>query len=644
MHDHDDTAPLSGVVPQPRPVDGGGASDPGGAGAPLLRLTDADFADGLGAMTGGDRPNPREVSNAVFRQEAEIPEPNGFSDLLWAWGQYLDHDLSLSEAKPGGEPANIPIPAGDDPFDPEATGEQAIRFLRVTPIEDSGEDGPRAYENDITAYLDASQVYGSTPEQRAAIRVEGGKVLLDEEGLLVFNPDGTTIAGDVRAGDNSALAGLHTIFAREHNRIVDELRAADPTLGDDAVFEAARMRVEAIQQAITYNEWLPRLVGPDAIPDYDGYDPEVSPQVSVEFSTGVFRLGHTLLSQSLERFDEAGNDVGTVALRDAFFTSPAQKVDAQVIEEVRSFLLGPLVGPAGGPGFDLVALNIQRGRDLALPSYNELRAGLGLERAETFSDITADADRAGRLEAVYGDVDRVDAWVGGISEDPAGDSLVGELFTAVIVDQFTRVRAADPYWSETRGLDPALVEELWSTTLSDVILRNTDVAHLQEHAFDAYARRGGGADDDRMGGTWDSDLLLGFAGDDRLKGRGGDDHLEGGAGDDRLRGGRGDDALYGGDGDDRLRGGRGDDALHGGDGDDRMTGGRGADLFVFSARADGRQIVTDFEAEDAFRFEDLRAGEEVAWSLDRNCDPMASVGDLVVIFQNADHGAFDGLV
>ena len=80
---------------------------------------------------------------------------------------------------------------------------------------------------------------------------------------------------------------------------------------------------------------------------------------------------------------------------------------ARAIEDVRSFLFGP----PGAGGFDLAALNIQRGRDMGVASYNNLREAMGLKRAEAFSDITSDADLAARLKALYGDTDLVDAWV-----------------------------------------------------------------------------------------------------------------------------------------------------------------------------------------------------------------------------------------
>ena len=577
------------VIPEARPIDGTGSveanPDWGATGQELVRLAEAGFADGIGEMV-DDRPNPREISNAVSQQTGEDPSSFGLSDMFWAWGQFIDHDLDLTDAT-AGETANIEVPAGDPQFDPDGSGDAVIPFTRIDYVEGTGEGTPREYENEITAFLDASMVYGSDAET-AALRGDGGTLLLDEQGLLPRDEDGGVLAGDVRAGENVALTSLQTLFAREHNRIVEELAKTDPSLSDDQLYEAARARVAAEIQAITFNEFLPLLVGEDAIAAYDGYDPSVNPGISVEFSTAAFRFGHSLLSGEIERINEDGSTIaaGDLALRDAFFSpdeiaenggidpilrglaeGTASELDTQIIEDVRSFLFG---APGSG-GLDLASLNIQRGRDLGVASYNDLREAMGLERAENFTDITQDADLAAELEALYGDVDQVDAWIGGLAEPPHGDGVVGELFSAVIVDQFMRTRDGDPYWSEASSLPQAEIDELWSTTLADVIERNTDVDAIQDNVFQSYDRIAGTDDADGITGGESRDLLLGLSGDDTLDGLGGDDQLEGGAGNDVLIAGAGNDVVKGGAGRDVVSGGLGDDLIEGGKGKDVLV-------------------------------------------------------------------------
>ena len=620
--------PGQGVfIGESRPADGSGSNeqyeDWGASGQVLLRLADANYADGLGEMLGDDLPNAREVSNAVARQEGDDPSSFGISDIFWAWGQFIDHDLDLTEAGTT-EYAPIEVPAGDPDFDPDGNGDATIHFFRVDPADGSGETTPRAYYNEITAFIDASMVYGSDEETAAALRGEGGLLLLDDDGFLIETEDGL-LAGDVRAGENVALTSLHTLFAREHNWWVEKLAERDPSLSDDELYQAARLRVEAEIQAITYTEYLPILLGAEAITAYEGYNSEVNPGISVEFSTAAYRFGHSLLSSEILRLEENGEAIsaGALALRDAFFASDviatnggvaaifrglaagdAQELDNQVVEDVRSFLFGD----PGDGGLDLAALNIQRGRDLGVASYNDLREALGLERAESFDEVTSDSELAETLEDLYGDVDLLDAWIGGLAEDAHGDSMLGELFYTVILDQFLRLRDGDPYWSENSGLSERELEKLWSTTLADIVERNGDVDAIQDAIFYAYDRIGGTEGDDALSGDDDRDLLLGLEGEDSLFGGGGDDQLEGGQGRDHIDGGAGDDLL---------KGGGGADVLIGGSGDDTLSGGGGADRFVYRLSEDsGSDVVLDFDGGDVLVLTDLLEDYDTVLELD----------------------------
>ncbi len=554
-----------------RTADGTGTNednpDWGAVGQTLLRLSDANYEDGIGEMVSG-LPNAREISNALAQQTEDEPNSFGLSDMFWVWGQFLDHDITLTGSE-GFEFSPILVPAGDSQFDPAGTGEAIIPFTRTEIVDGTGEASPREYSNEITAFIDASMVYGSDEETAASLRDEGGKLLLDEDGLLVSTDDGGVLAGDIRAAENVALTSMHTVFAREHNFWVDWLSQQNPGLNDDELFEAARVAVEAEIQAITFNEFLPLLLGDDVITDYEGYDPSVDPGISVEFATAAFRFGHSLLSSSIQRLNGRGDtiDAGDLSLSEAFFNpdeiaenggvdpllrgladGTAQELDTHVVEDVRSFLFGE----PGSGGLDLAALNIERGRDLGVSSYNDLREAVGLSRAESFADITSDAELAAELESVYGDVDLVDAWIGGLAEDAHGDGVIGELFGTIILDQFLRLRDGDAHWSEGLDIPQAQIDALWSTSLADIIERNTEIRSIQDDVMLSY---------DRIGGTGRADELAGGGGRDLLLGRGGNDGLDGAGGDDQLEGHGGNDSLTGGAGDDQLAGGRGGDTF-----------------------------------------------------------------------------------
>jgi Ca2+-binding RTX toxin-like protein len=83
--------------------------------------------------------------------------------------------------------------------------------------------------------------------------------------------------------------------------------------------------------------------------------------------------------------------------------------------------------------------------------------------------------------------------------------------------------------------------------------------------------------------------------------------LSGGAGSDDIKGGRGNDVLNGGNGRDTMNGGEGNDRMAGGAGSDTLTGARGNDTFIFNARTEGGDTITDFSSaaygnDDSFAF------------------------------------------
>jgi hypothetical protein len=482
----------------------------------LLRTTTVEYADGISDPAGADRPSAREVSNAVAAQTESITNDRFLTDLVWLWGQFIDHDIDLTGGADPAEPLPIEAPAGDIYFDPDGSGDDVIDFNRSAydPTTGDSTEDPRQQINQITAFLDGSAVYGSDEARAAELRTfDGGKLKVTESengDLLPFNEAGLPnanpgypdeqlfLAGDVRANENAALTAMHTLWVREHNRLADEIAADDPTLSDEAIYQRARTLVVAQIQAITFNEFLPALLGESAIGDYEGYDPSVNPGIANVFSTAAYRLGHSLLSPELLRLnnDGAAADEGNLALQLAFFAPQeisangiesllrgaaaqrAQELDTQVIDDVRNFLFGQ----PGSGGFDLASLNIQRGRDHGLADYNQTRVDLGLAPVASFAEITSDAELAAQLESLYGSVDEIDVWVGGLAEDHLPGSSVGELFSTIIIDQFERIRDGDRLWFENI-LSGRVLAEVESTTLADVIARNTDITGLQNNVF-----------------------------------------------------------------------------------------------------------------------------------------------------------------
>jgi peroxidase len=70
------------------------------------------------------------------------------------------------------------------------------------------------------------------------------------------------LAGDVRVNVQVGLTAMHTIWVREHNRIATALRDLNPHITGDDIFHEARKIVGAEMQVITYEQWLPKILGP----------------------------------------------------------------------------------------------------------------------------------------------------------------------------------------------------------------------------------------------------------------------------------------------------------------------------------------------------------------------------------------------
>jgi peroxidase len=475
--------------------------DGGAAGHPLTDLGMAPAPDPTA------RPPARVISNAVSAQPLRACDPWGRSELVWAWGQFLDHELDL--VPDGGEVRLIPIPDDDPQIEFRGTSMMFRRSLR---------DADGRLVNRHSSYVDASNVYGVDDARLDVLRGDGGRMATipsgpDGEEMLPKHPGGDEIenadqhaadrsrfflAGDVRANEHGVLTSLHTVFVREHNHWVERYRAADPTLGPDELFERARAMVAAEMQAITYQEFIPALLGPDALPPYIGYDETVDPAISNVFASAIYRLGHSMVNDDVV---VSASD-HRIPLADVFFNPEfvdrlgvdpflrhlpyreIRPIDTSVVPGLRNHLFTRGSSPAGL--LDLVSLNIERGRDHGLPTYNDCRRRLGLAPIARCSDLRADDRVVAALERVYPDVDQLDLWVAALAEQPSRDDRrLGDVMHGFLVDQFRRCRDGDWFWYQRDGVLTDWERfEIEHTTLATVLGRNTgacfagDVFHV----------------------------------------------------------------------------------------------------------------------------------------------------------------------
>lgn len=320
--------------------------------------------------------------------------------------------------------------------------------------------GRREQINAITSFIDGSNVYGSDSERAKKLRIEhdpAGRLRFFDTSeypkpMLPFSEEQSDesvemdcrrmieretieearvscfMAGDVRANEQIGLTATHTIFLRAHNRFAEELHKLNPHWPGDQVYLETRKIIGAIIQRITYNEWLPAILGADGMAklgSYHGYDETVNPAIQNVFATAAFRFGHALIKPIIRRLDDnlqTDPVYGDVPLFKAFFnpfrlikeggvdpiirglTFTASK--DRRIEENGPFnkdLLERLFQASDEIALDLGALNIQRGRDHGIPFYVEWRQHCKLSVPTTFDELRGifDPDAIRKLRALY---------------------------------------------------------------------------------------------------------------------------------------------------------------------------------------------------------------------------------------------------
>lgn len=519
----------------------------GAALTPLKRILPAEYDNGWTTPRGWNEQklhnefklaSPRAISNAFTNHKIEGHEK--YSHMLMQWGQFLDHDItftpqasSLARFSDGrfcnescsNEAPCFPIRIPDD--DPRILRRKCMGFTRSSAICSSGltsiitgQASLREQINQITGWIDASNVYGSDEDETRALRdlysdsgllKEGiylnGKPLLPyHEGRGAIDcqvdPNAAHIpcfhAGDHRSNEQLGLLSMHTIFFREHNRIARRLKSLNLRWDKEFCFYESRKILGGLMQHITFDQWLPKVIGVKGMKllgRYEGYKPTTDPTISNEFATAAFRFGHTLIQPQLLRLNNTfEEDVhGHLPLHRAFFAPFRLLEEGGVDPILRGLFHSKLKKPDGSlnkelteklfkfahkVALDLLALNIQRGRDHGLPPYIKYREKFGLSPIKNFHDLSRiiqDPSMITMLKEVYGSVKNIDLYIGGILEKYSDDALVGETFLHIIVDQFKRLRDGDRFWYEKEGVfTKDQLSQIKLVTLDTVICENSD--------------------------------------------------------------------------------------------------------------------------------------------------------------------------
>ncbi|KAK6180450.1 hypothetical protein SNE40_012602 [Patella caerulea] len=364
---------------------------------------------------------------------------------------------------------------------------------------------PREQFNKITSYIDASSVYGSSMSELDALRSKSNGMLLNINNRLPKNPANNCIlsessnsycfkAGDARVNVWPGLVTIHTIFMRQHNLIAAELKKLNSSWSDEELFQKTRKIVEAINAHINYYEYLPLVLGPDQMSKYDlnkedlQYDSSVDPSIPNSFSTAAFRFGHLQIpdkhcGQNLENFYYRTEIVIQEGIRNnaqCLSDEVGQKYGSHPSDAICNHLFE--VGP--GASNDLVALNIQRGRDHGLESLNGFRTKVcNLSRITNFTDPKL-GNSGEALSTVYAHVDDIELFPGGVAEPSVPGGIVGETFACIIGKTFSDLKKGDRFHYE-RNFTQDQLKEIKKITLAKVICDTTSPGQIQPNVFRA---------------------------------------------------------------------------------------------------------------------------------------------------------------
>ncbi|KAM8809372.1 peroxidasin homolog [Eudromia elegans] len=497
-------------------------------------------------------PMPRLVSTTLIGTETITPDDQ-YTHMLMQWGQFLDHDLdltvaALSEARFSDGQHCSSVCTNDPPCfsimippnDPRVrNGARCMFFVRSSPVCGSGMTSllmnsvyPREQINQLTSYIDASNVYGSSDHEALEIRdlasqrglLRQGIVQRSGKPLLPFatgpptecmrdeneSPIPCFLAGDQRSNEQLGLTSIHTLWFREHNRIATELLKLNPHWDGDTIYHETRKIVGAEMQHITFSHWLPKIfgeVGMKILGEYKGYDPSVNSGITNEFATAAFRFGHTLINPFLYRLDENFEPIpqGPLPLHKAFF-SPFRIVNEGGIDPLLRGLFGVagkmrvpsqllntelterLFSMARTVALDLAAMNIQRGRDHGIPPYHDFRVYCNLSSAQTFEDLKNEIKNPEireKLSRLYGSPLNIDLFPALMVEDLVPGSRLGPTLMCLLSTQFRRIRDGDRLWYENPGVfSPAQLTQIKQTSLARVLCDNGDnITRVQRDVF-----------------------------------------------------------------------------------------------------------------------------------------------------------------
>ena len=483
-------------------------------------------------------PNPRLISRALLTRGETMKEVPFLNLLAASWIQFQNHDWINHGENLATDIIEIPL-AEDDPA--RTRYHQRNMFVgRTQPDptrQDSGEETPVTFINEVTHWWDGSQIYGSDQATQDRLRSgDDGKLRVDEDGTLPLDSKGVEDTGFVRNWW-VGLAMLHNLFVLEHNAICDHLKEHHGDWDDDCLFNVARLVNAAVMAKIHSIEWTPAILPnqrldlglnsnwygmltykyrkPEdrrTVADFNVSNPELgglvgnklnkhgSPFALSEEFVEVYRL-HSLLPETLVVRDRTSGEVseevpfvasrqagspkltGRVGMGNLFYSFGNQHPGALELNNYPRFMQELSI--PGNPVFDMGAIDIMRARERGVPRYNAFRRELGLNPIHSFDDLTDDTAIVAKLEAVYDDdVEQLDLMIGTLAEQapdrrPTKFGFGETMFQIFILNASRRLQADRFYTDDYR-------EEVYSTEgmawVDDSSFKNVILRHFPELA------------------------------------------------------------------------------------------------------------------------------------------------------------------
>ncbi|XP_025418034.1 peroxidase-like [Sipha flava] len=504
--------------------------------------------------SGNKLPGPRELQLAISTISPNIIDVPEITNVHFTqMGQWLAHDITLMSPDLSGPSDCCAIQNSDDippqcqavitidpmdqvylMFDVPRRSCLSFRRAMTTTLNFNCSITPQIPINQATAFVDASQLYGHNNIKAASLRsnvdgklktemINGQRFCVQQKRNSTFcdGRDNVCVCfdhGDVRNNQNLGIIIYGELFLRLHNHIADSLKLINPNWTDEILYEEARKIVIALNQIFVYRDYLPLLFGED-YSENSGltlskfkrtvYDESLMPQVSTELSAGSFRVPHNIINTYYSLVDENNKVLNVLKLHE-FMMFPDIIVENKNLEYIlRGMSLNSSRYPVASYNLgisnfmfhnmikniadsDLLATDIQRGRDVGIPPYIKVRELCGFSVITSFDDLLKilSPTAIGLLKLYYEDVASIDLIVGSLLEPIIPGAWFGETTRCILADGFYRIRYGDRFFCDVQDQPGSFTDEqfevLWNLNLTQIFCAMSKIDQLPSNFFMSY--------------------------------------------------------------------------------------------------------------------------------------------------------------